>query len=220
MVFNGYGAQETCDMLVNALIYPTMPAFAVCSDDPVWARFKTAVFGYQKERVEIVMTLPYVSGPRPFRFNKDSHGRFLVHVFSYRRSHVKVNQDTLTKIQSLGLLDPGAMIQNNGIAKGEFGYLSLTFVQSQRMVFAVPDNSNSTVTLPSVPKVRTACKRVKLPNFVVGLPAGSMTVNVYTPFTALPHASWQATMVSYFSIGLMLSDLLRLDSPFYLLLSM
>ena len=117
-------------MLVDALIYPSMPAFAVCSDDKVWARFKTAVFGYQKERVEIANTLPYVSGPRPFRFNKDSHGRFLVHVSSYRRSHVKVNQDTLTKIQSLGLLNSGAIIQNNGIATGEFGYL--TFVLSQR----------------------------------------------------------------------------------------
>ena len=122
MVFNGYGAQETCDMLVEALIHPAMPVVAVCTDDTVWARFSTAVFSYQKERVRIATAsqLPYVSGPRSFRFDKDGHHRFLKHVSSYRRTQVKVNQDTLTKIDTLGLLNPCAVIQNDGSAVGQF----------------------------------------------------------------------------------------------------
>jgi hypothetical protein len=35
-VFNGYGAQETCNMLVEALIYPTMSTASVCSDEDIW----------------------------------------------------------------------------------------------------------------------------------------------------------------------------------------
>jgi hypothetical protein len=114
-------------MLVEALIHPSMPAFAVCSDDTVWARFCATVFSYQKERIRIATAvpaeLPYVSGPRPFRFNKDGHHRFLAHVTAYKRSHVKVNQDTLTKIQALGLLNPSAIIQINGSAVGEYPFL-------------------------------------------------------------------------------------------------
>ena len=114
-------------MLVEALIHPSMPAFAVCTDETVWARFSSTVFSYQKERVKIATAvpaqLPYVSGPRPFRFNKDGHHRFLKHVSSYRRTHVKVNQDTLIKIKAMGLLNPCAVIQNDGSAIGELAFL-------------------------------------------------------------------------------------------------
>ena len=127
MVFNGYGAQETCDMLVQALIHPFMPAFEVCSDNTVWARFSAAVFSYQEERIKIITAVPsklaYVSGSRPFRFNKDAHHRFLAHVIAYRRSHVKVTQENLRRIQALGLLNSCAIIQNNGSAVGEFAFL-------------------------------------------------------------------------------------------------
>jgi hypothetical protein len=121
-VFNGYGAQETSDMLFEALIHPAMSTFDVCRDETVWTRFKAAVFSYQKERIWIATAspskLPYVSGPLPFRFDKDGHHRFLAHVSTYRRSHVKVTQETLSKIQALGLLNPSAVIQSNGGAKG------------------------------------------------------------------------------------------------------
>ncbi|TFK58102.1 hypothetical protein BDN72DRAFT_731871, partial [Pluteus cervinus] len=46
LVFNGYGAQETCDMLLEAFILPTMPASMVCADDAVWSRFSQAVSTY------------------------------------------------------------------------------------------------------------------------------------------------------------------------------
>jgi len=75
-----------------------------------------------KDRNHISSTL-YVSGSRPFRFNKDAHHRFLAHVMAYKRSHVKVTQDDLTRIQALGLLNSSAIIQNNGCAVGEFAFL-------------------------------------------------------------------------------------------------
>lgn len=75
-------------MLVEALIHPLMPTFTVCTDDTVWARFYATVFSYQMERVRIATAvpseLPYVSGHRPFRFDKDGHHRFLAHVSAYR----------------------------------------------------------------------------------------------------------------------------------------
>ena len=124
-VFNGYGAQETCDMLVEALIYPTMPAASVCSDEDLWKRFKDKVISYQKERVSIAlatrssMMLPYVSSERPFQFNIKGHNIFLSHVLAYRRSYVKVNQEELYKMQALGLLNPLAILQDDGHAVGE-----------------------------------------------------------------------------------------------------
>jgi len=35
-VFNGYGVQETCDMLCGALIHPCMPVYQLCVDDVLW----------------------------------------------------------------------------------------------------------------------------------------------------------------------------------------
>ena len=65
----------------------------------------------------------YASSSRPFLFKKDAHHCFLAHVIAYRRSHVKVTQDNLTRIQALGLLNPCAIIQNNGTAVGKFAFL-------------------------------------------------------------------------------------------------
>jgi len=128
-VFNGYGAQETSDMLFEALIHPAMSTFDICRDETVWARFKAAVFSYQKERIQLATAtpskLPYVSGPLPFRFDKDGHHRFLAHVSTYRRTHVKVTQERLSKIQALGLLIPSAIIQSNGVATGMFNIFIL-----------------------------------------------------------------------------------------------
>jgi hypothetical protein len=119
-VFNGYGAQETCDMLFEACIFPCMPTIAVCQDPGVWHRFKTSVFDYQDIRLGLVnskpLILPYVSGRRPFRFNRDGHNKFLRHVSTYRRQSVKVDRDTLAKINDLNLLDFNATLQDNGTA--------------------------------------------------------------------------------------------------------
>jgi hypothetical protein len=121
-VFNGYGAQETCDMLFEALIFPCMSTFAVCQDPDVWQRFQKAVFDYQDIRWSLVhskpLILPYISGLRPFRFNRDGHNKFLTHVSTYRRQFVKVDRDTLAKINNLNLLDFNATLQEDGTAPG------------------------------------------------------------------------------------------------------
>lgn len=125
-VFNGYGAQETSDMLFEAMIFPGMPTLAVCQDPNVWHRFKTAVFDYQDIRLGLVnskpIILPYVSGRRPFRFNRDGHNKFLRHVSTYRRQFVKVERDTLSKINELNLLDFNATLLDNGTASGMYLY--------------------------------------------------------------------------------------------------
>lgn len=115
-VFNGYGAQETCDMLFQSLLSPLMPAYLVCSHLQLWERFKTAVIEYQAKRIQIIndKLLPFVSGPRPFFMNVDGHNRFLMHVSTYRRKTVLVDQPLLTLLHNLGLLDPLATIQGDG----------------------------------------------------------------------------------------------------------
>lgn len=79
-VFNGYGAQETCDMLFHSLFSPLMPAHLVHSHPQLWERFKRAVIEYQANCIQIVedKLFPFVSGPQPFFMNKDAHNRFLM----------------------------------------------------------------------------------------------------------------------------------------------
>ncbi|KDR76076.1 hypothetical protein GALMADRAFT_210772 [Galerina marginata CBS 339.88] len=86
-VFNGYGAQETCDMLSSVLIHPCMPAYQVCGDEQTWTRFKQGVLDYQIGRLDLLATgsLPLVSGQRPFRMNHDAHDCFMSHVMCYQR---------------------------------------------------------------------------------------------------------------------------------------
>lgn len=120
-VFNGYGAQETCDMLFQALISPLMPTYLICQHPALWLRFKTAVLDYPVGRLRILQeeALPYVSGLRPFHMKRDAHYRFLKHVYSYRRKHVTVNQDMLSLIHELDLVDPTKTIADDGSAKGQ-----------------------------------------------------------------------------------------------------
>ena len=119
-VFNGYGAQETCDMLFLSLLSPLMPAHLVCSHLQLWERFKKAVIKYQADRIRIVgdKLLPFVSCNRPFFMNVDGHNRFLTHVSTYRRKNVLVDQPLLTCLHNLGLLEPSATIQDDGSGQG------------------------------------------------------------------------------------------------------
>lgn len=117
-VFNGYGAQETCDMLFEALLSPCMSTHAVCENEGIWARFKRAVLDYQDTRICIVTTspsiLPYVSGYRPFRFNPNGHSKFLKYVSTYRRRYVKVDREQLKLINDLNLLNRNDELQADG----------------------------------------------------------------------------------------------------------
>jgi len=140
-VFNGYGTQETCDMLFQALLSPCIPTSAVCEDAQLWIRFKTAVFEYQEIRLALINStpsiLPFVSGRRPFRFNKDGHNRFLTHVSTYRHWYVKVNEDQLKLINEYNLLNPNAIFQNNGKAVGKYALIVLCCV---RLILSLPSS--------------------------------------------------------------------------------
>jgi hypothetical protein len=63
-------------------------------------------------------------------------------------------------------------------------------------------------------KIRDACKHIKLPNFQISIDAGKKQVNVYSPFTAIPHPSWKQRQASqhfiYTSIILLLLPILTI----------
>ena len=61
MVFNGYGAQETCDMLVEALVYPTMRTASLCSNEDIWTHLKNKVISYQKKHVSVALATGSIS---------------------------------------------------------------------------------------------------------------------------------------------------------------
>lgn len=173
-VFNGYGAQETSDMLFTAIIHPRMPVSLVCKDDDLWDRLYTRIVGYQKERIELLKPAPkpvpaavpsgstgrrslrnrgqnatddpeepiqplpksnghlwhHVSGRLAFRMNTDSHARFLQGVHTYRRKTVKIGREMYERIAAAGLLNPHAVIQDDGTAKGALNSLRICEVYS------------------------------------------------------------------------------------------
>lgn len=120
-VFNGYGAQETCDMLFEALLSPCMPAYLVCRNVDLWNRLLDAVRGYQQGRLDLVSgkTLPAISTATLFNFKTSAHSDFLTKVYCYRKKNVLVSAGVLEKIHRLGLLDPEATIMDDGTAVGK-----------------------------------------------------------------------------------------------------
>jgi hypothetical protein len=60
-IFNGFGAQETADVLVSAFIHPMMPVHAICSDNNLWDFFLLRIKAYPKERLQCLFDLPFVS---------------------------------------------------------------------------------------------------------------------------------------------------------------
>ncbi|KDR73757.1 hypothetical protein GALMADRAFT_212561 [Galerina marginata CBS 339.88] len=181
-VFNGYGAQETCDMLCSVLIQPCMPAYFVCVDDALWKRFRQGVIDYQLERLRLLSTkpFPYVSGSKPFRMNHDAHERFMKHVLCYRKQYVSVDQRILDAMHRRELLNPRAVIQSSGFAK-------------------VPDPSDFVTTfykdteMPSVPPKETRYSRIRLQNYIIDIPRGkssNKSYHVYTPIAAVPGVEW------------------------------
>jgi hypothetical protein len=129
-VFNGYGAQEACDMLVLACLHPCMPTFMVCRDSSLFTRLHDALIKYRTDRVRLIESkrLPLLSSERPFRFNSRAHKLFLQSVSCSRRYHVIVNQEALSQMHNLGLLNPDAVIQDSGFATGKsFAFIVIYF---------------------------------------------------------------------------------------------
>lgn len=126
-VFNGFGAQESCDCLFTALIHPLMPTVFVCKSNQLWARFRSTVIEQHNFRVDRVLNpkhlkltpLPYLSGPDPFRMNTNAHQLYTAGIPCYRRALVKVSVDRLTLAHSMGLFEKDAVLGEDGIAKGK-----------------------------------------------------------------------------------------------------
>jgi hypothetical protein len=96
-VFNGYGAQEACDMLSTTLIHPIMPSALVCKDEALLFQFRTAVIAYQLNWLKLAVhpKLPLLSGPRPFHMNSVAHKLYLQNVLCSHRARVTVDPPTL-----------------------------------------------------------------------------------------------------------------------------
>lgn len=191
-VFNGYGAQETCDMLFEALLSPFMPAFAICEDPQLWNRFETALFDYQETRLDLINSipsiLPFVSGRRPFRFDRNGHNLFLMHVSTYRRQYIKANSDQLAKLNKYNLLNPNAILQNDGRAVGKYCNLILGSTNVPSLV-TTGDETETFNTL----SIRPGCEHCILQNYQIDMPAGKnsqKTVKVYSPFRAKINPFW------------------------------
>lgn len=120
--FNGYGAQETCDMLaVYAILWPGMPVSLVCKEVKLWRQLLEATFAYQRDHIRALEEghFPSVSGSRPFRAYADAHERFLAGIPCCRRRFVHVSIDVLNMYNSLSLLKPHQVIGRNGKAEGK-----------------------------------------------------------------------------------------------------
>lgn len=122
-VFNGYGAQEGCDVLLRAFIHPGMPISLVCADNNLWSRLRLAIIEYHMEGIRRVYAkkpaYPYVSGAMAFRMNNFGHSIFLGQITCYRKQFVWASQEWLDRAHSMGLLNPDAIIQDDGNALGK-----------------------------------------------------------------------------------------------------
>lgn len=191
-VFNGYGAQETTDLLLLALIHPQMLTVHVCTHSETWDRLDKALIRYHASRMELALPsthLPYVSGKSPFLMNLSGHRRkYLKHISAYRRSHVVLDKAALDEAHALGLFIPNAVIQPNGHASGE---CSTAYVLSTSHPALVPLNLIGEE--PSIPtQLREDRRQVTLraPNYAITLPGGKNGVVTYTSFTARVREDW------------------------------
>ncbi|KAJ7700953.1 hypothetical protein B0H16DRAFT_1902854 [Mycena metata] len=170
-VFNGCGAQETTDLLLLAFIHPQMPALYVCANSHIWSRLVAALIWYDKDRATLGrpdQPMPYISGPRPIRFNPDGHTKYLSTILAYRRSHVTLSGKDLQTVHDLGLFLSDAVIEEDGRARAA--------------------NSSS----PSIPtQLRNGRKSIRVPNFAITWHSGKTKHVTYTPFTAKPASDWQ-----------------------------
>ncbi|KAJ7660424.1 hypothetical protein B0H17DRAFT_1185359 [Mycena rosella] len=172
-IFNGFGAQETTDLLLAALIHPQMPTTYVCRDDHVWGCFRQAVIDYDKHRMDLLLPsrLPYVSGPRPFCMNADGHRRYLACISTYRRT-CHTAGSALFAAHKNSLFLPGAYIKPDGKALVPSGVVQC---------------------FPSAPtKLHEDCSqtRVRIPNYAITLPGGKKGIVTFIPFTAQPGLDW------------------------------
>ncbi|KAL0577042.1 fatty acid synthase alpha subunit Lsd1 [Marasmius crinis-equi] len=174
-VFNGLGAQETCDVLTRALIHPLMPIRVVCSTESIWNRLTTAIRTHFSNVEELVFKLKpplaHVSSQLPIRMMDRQHQRFVrLGVFSYRRSSVFVTGQWLQDAHELNLFD------TNGYIDASEGGKAATKPGRERKL-----------TVPSMGTL-DAGARTHIPNYEIRMENGR--TKCYTPFTAQIDPKW------------------------------
>lgn len=133
-IFNGFGAQESCDCLFIALIHPLMPTAFICKSDTIWIRFCSTLQEQHLFRVQRVLEpkvlkltpLPYLSRKDPFYFNANAHKLYAAGIPCYRRSSIKLSVETLTLAHSMCLFNMDAVLEEDGVARGKFWYTGFT----------------------------------------------------------------------------------------------
>ncbi|KAK1236062.1 fatty acid synthase alpha subunit Lsd1 [Marasmius sp. AFHP31] len=126
--FNGLGAQESCDLLVQNVIHPLLPTSCLCADDLLWARFKKAIHDHFTFTYDLIHKtnnppFPHVSSSAAFKMNIHAHSRYITAaVFCYRRASVLVDQEWLDKAHAQNLFDNQGILKRDGSASGTFSF--------------------------------------------------------------------------------------------------
>ncbi|KAF9030250.1 hypothetical protein BDZ89DRAFT_1132547 [Hymenopellis radicata] len=190
-VNNGYGAQETTDMLWMARIHPCMPIYCIATNSELWDHFVHTHREYQLGRLHMLVTtqLANVSGDGAFRFNEDAHIRFLRTVPIYRRATVRLERDTFLSVVEQNLLNPKATLCDNGTA-------SLIQEHDNDTPFYQPALEPPV----QIAHIRPGTQTKQVPIYRLAIPrvpGSSKKVNVYTPITAKIPTSWGVTIQSF-----------------------
>ncbi|KAJ3885488.1 hypothetical protein GG344DRAFT_82661 [Lentinula edodes] len=185
-VFNGFGAQESCDALFLALIHPLMPVTLLCGSDLMWTRFRTTVIDQHIFRVQRVLSpekigaerLPYISCQSPFRMNTHGHKLYTAGIPCYRREFVKLSTEQLTLAHNIGLFNKDAVLGDDGVARVP----SIPFPPAH-------------VEIKDVPLApRKGCHFVKVPNYIHRIEkyqnSSTSFLHVYSPFTCRLPSTW------------------------------
>lgn len=209
-IFNGFGAQESCDTLFLALIHPLMPAQFVCSSKETWTRFRSTVIEQHMFRIQRILhpdmlgvsPLAYLSKESdPFKMNKHAHEAYAATIPCYRKKTVLLSSSQLDLAHKLGLFNKDGVLGEDGIAQGQFIFYDNDFAE-----FAVvpatsfPPASSEIKDVPSTPS--SGYQSCKLPNYIHRFNIGSRFQHVYSPFFCRLPESWfgyNVSTVAYFT---------------------
>ncbi|KAJ4500573.1 hypothetical protein C8R41DRAFT_810021 [Lentinula lateritia] len=182
-IFNGFGAQESCDTLFLALIHPLMPAQFVCSSKETWTRFRSTVIEQHMFRIQRILhpdmlgvsPLAYLSKESdPFKMNKHAHEAYAATIPCYRKKTVLLSSSQLDLAHKLGLFNKDGVLGEDGIA--------------QVPATSFPPASSEIKDVPSTP--RSGYQSCKLPNYIHRFNIGSRFQHVYSPFFCRLPESW------------------------------
>ncbi|KAJ3554371.1 hypothetical protein NP233_g12435 [Leucocoprinus birnbaumii] len=190
-VFNGYGAQETNDMITNVGLHPLLPVRLLCLDETLWKDFEREVVIYQQRRVDLVLKkgsrLSSTSGARPFEFKRNAHKQFMSYVTVYRRETFKASQEFLDMANARGLGNPAATI---------------TGARSATVIPGTPLYKKQPKAFPT--SVAKCCTNVELDVYVIKFKkVGTRSWHkVYTPFVAQCNLDWPIVIESISCVGI------------------